>query len=134
MKQEAKRLRRAEKRLERRCPERLSLDPERQGDQATCLDESLEREHLRRHLRQERKSGQRKAREMTISRFRQIVLSDDGSGDEETVEGESAALKQREEPRIPSSVGKSLRKKVNRLTQLFDASLSLDQEHLSRQQ
>lgn len=87
----------------------------------------------RQRVRDARKLSQRKGREMTISRFRQIALSE-GSEDEDEASGRQSpdAGVHREEPKIPSSVGKHLRKKVNKLSNLLDSSLSLSAESESQ--
>lgn len=126
IKHELKRLRRAEKRKNKRMPFSENEDDNVHGDDFHHVENPV---CLRRQSqREDRRSEQRKARELTISRFRQIVLSD-ASGDEEAASVSSApSASHGEEPRIPSVVAKKLRKQVNKLSQIFDSSLSFNPE------
>ena len=130
---EQRKLRRAEKRCGRqRTP---GLHDGQRDDEAVHDGAQLEdstQDQVRRRVRESRQSSQRKARDMTLSRFRQIVLSD-ASGDEDASHDVSSqeTVVQRDDMKIPSTVARSLRKKVNKLSHAFDSSLTFADEDAS---
>lgn len=83
----------------------------------------------RNKTREEKKIARKKAREITVSRFRQIAMSD-SEAEDEAADGQStsSSLPEREEPKISSKAGKSIRKQVKKLSKVFDSTMSLEPE------
>ena len=124
-KKELRRLRRAERRTQ---PVDFADEPD--GVLASLFDEenAARAANNRSKTREEKKLARKKAREITVSRFRQIALSDSEAEDEAADGQSTSSLPEREEPKISSKAGRSLRKQVKKLSAVFDSTLSLEPE------